>query len=195
MPLGLLCITAALVLDDKNRAVMAFYSGCVMLAFFIGFFAFMRTLIIPVHQLNGYFTFRNIGYIDWFGLKVENNGQGSKINRCKSPQNLLILTGLIHAGVGYEDFDMGNESCSFRFFLLTTFTMLYAAFLTEGEQQARLATVIAGPIWVWFVVCVVQGYTLDYEGETFTFEFRTSIKNYMGHNDGIVHGNFQELTK
>ena len=32
-----------LVLDDKNRAVMAFYSGCVMLAFFIGFFAFMRT--------------------------------------------------------------------------------------------------------------------------------------------------------
>ena len=43
MPLGLLCITAALVLDDKNRAVMAFYSGCVMLAFFIGFFLFMRT--------------------------------------------------------------------------------------------------------------------------------------------------------
>ena len=43
MPLGLLCITAALVLDDKNRAVMAFYSGSVMLAFFIGFFAFMRT--------------------------------------------------------------------------------------------------------------------------------------------------------
>ena len=43
MPLGLLGITAALVLDDKNRAVMAFYSGCVMLAFFIGFFAFMRT--------------------------------------------------------------------------------------------------------------------------------------------------------
>ena len=43
MPLGLLCITAALVLDDKNRAVMAFYSGCVMLAFFIGFFVFLRT--------------------------------------------------------------------------------------------------------------------------------------------------------
>ena len=43
MPLALLCITAALVLDDKNRAVMAFYSGCVMLAFFLGFFAFMRT--------------------------------------------------------------------------------------------------------------------------------------------------------
>ena len=43
IPLGLLCITAALVLDDKNRAVMAFYSGCVMLAFFIGFFLFMRT--------------------------------------------------------------------------------------------------------------------------------------------------------
>ena len=53
MPLGLLCITAALVLDDKNRAVMAFYSGCVMLAFFVGFFLFMRTTDYTSHQLNG----------------------------------------------------------------------------------------------------------------------------------------------
>ena len=43
MPLGLLCITAALVLDDKNRAVMAFYSGSLMLVFFIVFFIFLNS--------------------------------------------------------------------------------------------------------------------------------------------------------
>ena len=44
LPLAGLCITAALVLDEKNRAVMAFYSGLVMLAFFGLFFSVMQTL-------------------------------------------------------------------------------------------------------------------------------------------------------
>ena len=44
LPLAGLCITAALVLDEKNRAVMAFYSGLVMLAFFGVFFSVMQTL-------------------------------------------------------------------------------------------------------------------------------------------------------
>lgn len=44
LPLAGLCITAALVLDEKNRAVMAFYSGLVMLAFFVVFFSIMQTL-------------------------------------------------------------------------------------------------------------------------------------------------------
>ncbi|MDC0243427.1 hypothetical protein OAK07_01935 [Marine Group III euryarchaeote] len=43
VPIGLLCITAALVLDDKNRAVMAFYSGSLMLVFFIVFFIFLNS--------------------------------------------------------------------------------------------------------------------------------------------------------
>tara|TARA_X000001036_G_scaffold298277_1_gene277353 strand:+ start:157 stop:390 length:234 start_codon:yes stop_codon:yes gene_type:complete len=77
--------------------------------------------------------------------------------------------------------------------------MLYAAFFTEGEQQARLATVIAGPIWVWFIICIAQGYTLDYEGETFTFELGTSVPPLffwgMTALSGIIHGNFQELNK
>ena len=119
-----------------------------------------------------------------------------------NPKIWLIITGLIHALVGVlSELDMGNETqvAVSGFFLLTTFTMLYAAFLTEGEQQARLATVIAGPIWAWFVICAVQGYTLDYEGETFTFELSTSIPPLilwgMTALSGIVHGNFQELNK
>lgn len=119
-----------------------------------------------------------------------------------NPKIWLIITGLIHALVGVlSELDMGNETqvAVSGFFLLTTFTMLYAAFFTEGEQQARLATVIAGPIWAWFVICAVQGYTLDYEGETFTFELSTSIPPLilwgMTALSGIVHGNFQELNK
>ena len=119
-----------------------------------------------------------------------------------NPKIWLIVAGLIHAGAGVlRELDMGNETqvVVSGFFLLTTFTMLYAAFFTEGEQQARLATVIAGPIWVWFVICVAQGYTLDYEGETFTFELNTSIPPLVIWGvtalSGIVHGNFQELTK
>ena len=119
-----------------------------------------------------------------------------------NPKVWLILTGLVHAimGVLFE-LDMENETqvVVSGWLLLTTFTMLYAAFFTEGVQQARLATVIAGPIWVWFIICIAQGYTLDYEGETFTFELGTSVPPLffwgMTALSGIIHGNFQELNK
>ena len=119
-----------------------------------------------------------------------------------NPKIWLIITGLVHAimGVLFE-LDMGNETqvVVAGWFLLTTFTMLYAAFFTDGVQQARLATVIAGPVWVWFIICAVQGYTIDYEGETFTFELGTSVPPLffwgMTALSGIIHGNFQELNK
>ena len=133
---------------------------------------------------------------------MDKEAKSIDIKAILNPKIWLIDAGLIHARVGVlRELDMGNETrvVVSGFFLLTTFTMLYAAFFTEGEQQARLATVIAGPIWVWFVICVAQGYTLDYEGETFTFELNTSIPPLiiwgMTALSGIVHGNFQELTK
>ena len=119
-----------------------------------------------------------------------------------NPKVWLIITGLIHAimGVLFE-LDMENETqvVVAGWFLLTTFTMLYAAFFTEGVQQARLATVIAGPVWVWFIICIAQGYTLDYEGEKWTFELGASVPPLflwgMTALSGIIHGNFQELNK
>ena len=119
-----------------------------------------------------------------------------------NPKIWLIITGLVHAimGVLFE-LDMGIETqvVVAGWFLLTTFTMLYAAFFTEGVQQARLATVIAGPVWVWFIICIAQGYTLDYEGETWKFELGTSVPPLffwgMTALSGIIHGNFQELNK
>ena len=131
---------------------------------------------------------------------MDKEGKTMDVKTILNPKAWLIITGIMHAGGGVlSQLDMGNETrvVVSGFFLLTTFTMLYAAFFTEGEQQARLATVIAGPIWVWFIVCSVQGYTLDYEGETFTFELSTSIPPLvlwgMTALSGIIHGNFQEL--
>tara|TARA_B100001250_G_scaffold28953_1_gene23729 strand:+ start:598 stop:999 length:402 start_codon:yes stop_codon:yes gene_type:complete len=133
---------------------------------------------------------------------MDKESRSIDIKTILNPKIWLIITGLAHAILGVLlELDMGNETqvAVSGFFLLTTFTMLYAAFFTEGEQQARLATVIAGPIWVWFIVCAVQGYTIDYEGETWTFELSTSIPPLilwgMAALSGIIHGNFQDLNK
>ena len=86
---------------------------------------------------------------------MDKEAKSLDIKSVLNPKVWLIITGFVHAimGVLFE-LDMENETqvVVAGFFLLTTFTMLYAAFFTEGEQQARLATVIAGPIWVWFII-------------------------------------------
>ena len=133
---------------------------------------------------------------------MDKEARSMDIKTILNPKVWLIITGVMHALAGVlAELDMENETqvVISGWFLLTTVTMLYAAFFTEGVQQPRLATVIAGPIWVWFVICIAQGYTLDYEGETFTFELSTSIPPLilwgMTALSGIVHGNFQELNK
>ena len=133
---------------------------------------------------------------------MDKEARSMDIKAILNPKIWLIITGVMHAlGGVLAELDMENETqvVISGWFLLTTVTMLYAAFFTEGVQQARLATVIAGPIWVWFIICIAQGYTLDYEGETWTFEINTSIPPLilwgMTALSGIVHGNFQELNK
>ena len=133
---------------------------------------------------------------------MDKESRSIDIKTILNPKIWLIITGVMHALAGVlAELDMENETqvVISGWFLLTTVTMLYAAFFTEGVQQARLATVIAGPIWVWFIICIAQGYTLDYEGETFTFELSTSIPPLilwgMTALSGIIHGNFQELNK
>ena len=109
---------------------------------------------------------------------MDKEAKSMDIKTILNPKAWLIITGVMHALAGVlAELDMENETqvVISGWFLLTTVTMLYAAFFTEGVQQARLATVIAGPIWVWFIICIAQGYTLDYEGETWTFELNTSI--------------------
>ena len=82
------------------------------------------------------------------------------IDTILDPQIWLVLVALVHAVVGVilptEWEDDTNKLVS-GWFLLTTVTMLGTAFLLEGEAMARMAVVIAGPVWVWFVIICAQG--------------------------------------
>jgi len=82
------------------------------------------------------------------------------IDTILDPQIWLVLVAVVHALVGVilptEWEDDTNKLVS-GWFLLTTVTMLGTAFLLEGEEMARMAVVIAGPVWVWFVIICAQG--------------------------------------
>ena len=76
------------------------------------------------------------------------------------PQIWLVLVAIVHSVVGVilptEWEDDTNKLVS-GWFLLSTVTMLGTAFLLEGEEMARMAVLIAGPVWVWFVIICAQG--------------------------------------
>ena len=81
-----------------------------------------------------------------------------------NPALWLALVALVHAVVGIiipTDWSKDNNKMMAGFTLLTSFTMLYAAFMMDGEEQARLALVIAGPVWVWFVVSISMKLEFD----------------------------------
>jgi hypothetical protein len=68
----------------------------------------------------------------------------------------LIILAIIHTVVGvlapldpHSDAQLEITGV----FLAISVYLLYAAFGTSGQEQARWATVLCGPIWVWFVVC------------------------------------------
>ena len=82
--------------------------------------------------------------------------------------------------------------------LLTSVTMLYVAFFTEGEDQARLTAVIAGPAWIWFVVaCAMELSWQIGSGDTMEMTFAESIPPLVIWGltalSGVLHGNFQNL--
>ena len=75
----------------------------------------------------------------------------------------LIILAVIHTVVGVFaqlDPDVDAQLEISGVFLAISVYLLYAAFATSGQEQARWATVLCGPIWVWFVVCVA----LELEG-------------------------------
>ena len=68
----------------------------------------------------------------------------------------LIILAIIHTVVGvlapldpHSDPQLEISGV----FLAISVYLLYAAFGTSGQEQARWATVLCGPIWVWFMVC------------------------------------------
>ena len=90
-----------------------------------------------------------------------------------NPKWWLIITAIVHTFVGVFsqlDPDNDNELMVAGIFLIITVYLLYAAFLTEGQAQARLTAVIAGPIWVWFIVCAALELDVTYATENPNWE-------------------------
>ena len=96
-----------------------------------------------------------------------------------NPKWWLIINAIGHTVIGVLlplDPDNDNELMVAGVMLVITVYMLYAAFLTAGRAQARLAAVIAGPIWVWFVVCIALGLEITYTTDgPYTFDFADNV--------------------
>ncbi|RPG77199.1 MAG: hypothetical protein CBE08_000740 [Euryarchaeota archaeon TMED248] len=97
------------------------------------------------------------------------------IDTILNPQIWLVLVVLGHTIPGVIiPTNWANDTAKMvaGWMLLTSVTLIYAAVCLDGEEQARLALVIAGPVWIWFVVCVSQGfeYTLGKEPMTMNWK-------------------------
>ena len=86
------------------------------------------------------------------------------IDTLMDPKIWLILVAFVHAIVGIIiPTDCATDSNKILSGIIkhTSITMLSAGLRLERDDQARLAMVIAGPVWVWFVVCCAMGLEFD----------------------------------
>lgn len=96
----------------------------------------------------------------------------------QNPKWWLIITALVHTFVGVlfqMDPDNDNELMVAGIFLIIPVIMFYAAFMTEGRDRARLAAVVAGPIFVWFVLCIALGLEITYTTDAFSWELSDNV--------------------
>ena len=73
----------------------------------------------------------------------------------------LIILATIHTfmGVIAGYFTMGGSIETLALFLymgVVTVYLLYAAFMTEGQSQARFATVLCAPMVLWFLIGAIM---------------------------------------
>tara|TARA_B100001029_G_C14807703_1_gene310540 strand:- start:17 stop:382 length:366 start_codon:yes stop_codon:yes gene_type:complete len=75
----------------------------------------------------------------------------------KKPKIWLIILALLHTGPGvlipYISMGGGTEYLStILLFLCFTVYILYVAFTTKGQNQARLSVIICLPVLMWFII-------------------------------------------
>ena len=78
----------------------------------------------------------------------------------------LLIIAVMHMlmGVGGSYVQVGSDYLALiGFFATVGVYLFYAGLMTEGQEQARLAAVLCGPVFVWFVICAVMG--LDMAGQ------------------------------
>ena len=77
---------------------------------------------------------------------------------------LIIATMHMIMGVGASYAELGSDHLALiGFWAAVGFYLIYAGLMTEGQEQARLAAVLCGPIFVWFVIAA--GMDLDMAGQ------------------------------
>jgi hypothetical protein len=86
----------------------------------------------------------------------------------KGGLNIMALGHTFRGTLLPRDPDNDNELMVSGVFLVISVYMLYAIFLNEGQAQARLAAVIAGPVWVWFVISMGMELENTYTTEPLT---------------------------
>ncbi|MAV16413.1 MAG: hypothetical protein CMG08_06375 [Candidatus Marinimicrobia bacterium] len=77
------------------------------------------------------------------------------------PKIWLIILAVVHTFLGvigaYIQMGGGTEHLAIVLYLLMiSIYLLYAAFMTEGQAQARLAAVLCGPGVIWFIIGAVM---------------------------------------
>ena len=77
------------------------------------------------------------------------------------PKIWLIILTVLHSFMGvivpYIKMDGGRDNLAMiLYFLMVSVYMLYAAFMTEGRTQARLAAVLCAPVVVWFIISAIM---------------------------------------
>ena len=80
----------------------------------------------------------------------------------KKPKIWLIVLATTHTFLGVigSFVQMGGDPeylAVILYFLPVTVYLLYAAFMTEDQEQARLATVLCAPVVVWFNISAAMG--------------------------------------
>ena len=78
----------------------------------------------------------------------------------------LIILAVMHMlmGVGGSYAQLGSDYLALiGFFAAVGVYLFYAGLMTEGQEQTRLAAVLCGPVFVWFVICAAMG--LDMAGQ------------------------------
>jgi hypothetical protein len=78
-----------------------------------------------------------------------------------NPKIWLILIAVMHTFMGvigsYMTMGGSIENLSIFLYLGTVSVyLLYAAFMTEGQAQARLATILCAPVVVWFIISAIM---------------------------------------
>jgi len=73
------------------------------------------------------------------------------------PKIWLIIIAIMHTFMGVigSYITMGGSVENLSIFLylgIVSIYLLYVAFMTEGQTQARLATILCAPVVVWFII-------------------------------------------